>query len=335
MLQSLQIQNFQVHQRLKIQFDQPITTILGRSDIGKSAILRALELVMLNQPQGDAYIRDGSKGASVKLAVDGQTITRQRTKNENLYKIGDAVYKSFGTGVPEPIAKILNVSEINFQGQHDSPFWLSLSSGEVSRQLNKIVDLGIIDQSLKSIKSQSRTAKERIQVCHERLKESQTKQEKLQWVVQAEQDWEQVKQLDADRRERLASVERLRGIRQTLRSLKQTAQNANQRALSGSKVIESGKRLEDGFRQKEKLRKILQRLNRSVEIVSTVPDGAKLDQLAGVCEEKQRGIKPIRRLMKQLKSLDSELERRESELTEANENLEGLTQGEVCPICGK
>jgi AAA15 family ATPase/GTPase len=40
-MKKLRIKNFQIHKDLEIEFG-PITTIVGPSDIGKSAVLRAL-----------------------------------------------------------------------------------------------------------------------------------------------------------------------------------------------------------------------------------------------------------------------------------------------------
>lgn len=56
----LRIQNFQAHKDTTIEFDR-ITTIVGPSDIGKSAVLRALKWVAKNEPNGTSFVRDGDK----------------------------------------------------------------------------------------------------------------------------------------------------------------------------------------------------------------------------------------------------------------------------------
>lgn len=56
----LRIQNFQAHKDTTIEFDC-ITTIVGPSDIGKSAVLRALKWVAKNEPKGTSFVRDGDK----------------------------------------------------------------------------------------------------------------------------------------------------------------------------------------------------------------------------------------------------------------------------------
>ena len=74
MLEKLRIINFQKHEDLTVSFDDRITTIVGPSDVGKSAVLRALRWVLTNQPDGSGFIREGEKNASVVLRVDGRTI---------------------------------------------------------------------------------------------------------------------------------------------------------------------------------------------------------------------------------------------------------------------
>jgi len=185
-VESITIQNFQTHGRLSIEFDQHVTTIVGASDVGKSAILRALRWVCQNTPQGEAFVKYGEKGTTVKAVVDGHTVTRRRGKGINDYRLDDAgVDKAFGVTVPQHIQSVLRTAPINFQGQHDAAYWFSLSSGEVSRQLNEIVDLGVIDTTLSNLQSEVRKHKQVAQVCQDRLAEAVVEQEGLAWVLEA------------------------------------------------------------------------------------------------------------------------------------------------------
>lgn len=151
MFESLTIQNFQSHTKTKIRFDEAITTIVGSSDKGKSAILRALRWVCLNQPAGDSFRKRGTSITKVILRVDGHKIVRIRGSRKNQYIIDGKVLEAFRATPPDEVLQILKVSSHNFQRQHESPFWFSLTPGEVSRQLNSIVDLSIIDTTIKKI----------------------------------------------------------------------------------------------------------------------------------------------------------------------------------------
>ena len=194
MLEKILIQNFQCHSKLKIEFDPAITVITGSSDIGKSAILRALRWVCQNYPQGDQFVKDGTNGTTVKLIVDGREIKRKRGKGQNTYLLDKKVYKAFGSDVPDSIKNVLNLNDVNFASQHDSAFWFSLSAGEVSRQLNSIVDLGIIDSSLSAIGKKVRHTQQTIQICKERLSKAKERKEKVDWITKADTDYTKVEE---------------------------------------------------------------------------------------------------------------------------------------------
>jgi chromosome segregation ATPase len=175
-LESIALFNFQAHKHLVLGLSPTLTTIKGPTDAGKSAVLRALRWVCLNDMPGVEFIKEGTKRVSVALHVtDGSgahaVITRIKSKDGsvNTYALDDREYKAFGQGVPADIAQGLALSEINFQGQHDPPFWFSDTAGEVSRKLNSVIDLSIIDTTLANIGSAVRSAQERKSLCEERL----------------------------------------------------------------------------------------------------------------------------------------------------------------------
>ena len=165
----LQIQNFQRHEQLRLKLDESIVAITGQSDVGKSSVLRALRWLATNRPRGDGFVRDGGERTSVKIRVDGKTVERVRGKGENTYTVDGKVLEAFGTDVPEEIANLLNLGPENFQGQHDPPFWFCLTAGEVAKQLNKIVDLELIDQATARIATKLRKCKARVEVVESRL----------------------------------------------------------------------------------------------------------------------------------------------------------------------
>jgi len=179
-LSSLILENFQCHSRLKIDFDPRVTSIVGSSDVGKSAIIRALRLVCTNHPQGDAFIKEGANKCKVELIVDGRSIKRIRGKSENLYFLDDQRFAAFANNVPDPISDHLKIGGVNWQSQHDSPFWFSLTAGQVSREINEIVDLGAIDDALGYVASEVRMARNALTLAEERY--SVAKGNKLELV---------------------------------------------------------------------------------------------------------------------------------------------------------
>lgn len=196
MLKLLRLRNFQKHKKLTIKFSPQITTIVGPSDQGKSAILRALHWLAFNRPAGDAFRTHGTPETVAQLITDKHTITRRKGKGVNTYSLDKKKLKAFGSDPPEPIVNALQLQAFNFQLQHDSPFWLTLSAGEVAKRLNSVVDLTIIDESVKRARSAVRSleAEERVVVTRVRGLEDRTS--RLDWVEDAHANAAETRKLE-------------------------------------------------------------------------------------------------------------------------------------------
>lgn len=200
-LQRLQLRNFQRHENLKIVLDPLVTTIVGSSDAGKSSVVRALRWLSHNKPSGDAFVRRGESLCSVSLWVDGRKVSRRKGSATNEYFVDGEVYRSFGSDVPEPVADVLDLGDVNFQLQHDSPFWFSLTAGQVSRELNGVVDLDVIDRTLTGVASALRKARSVEEVCRERLESARRETEELSWVPEMAGEFDGLVALERDAEE--------------------------------------------------------------------------------------------------------------------------------------
>lgn len=161
MIEKLKIKNFQCHDNSELDFVPGVNVIIGDSDKGKSAILKALSWITDNKPLGNSFISKWGSKSEVTTIVDGISITREKSKTSNCYYIGDKeeIYKAMGNDVPETIQNILNISDINYQKQLAAPFLLSSNSGEVARILNKTANLNVIDTTISKINSTMKAEK--------------------------------------------------------------------------------------------------------------------------------------------------------------------------------
>jgi exonuclease SbcC len=197
MIEAVRLLNFQRHKRLVVRFDPKVTTIIGSTDVGKSSVIRALTWVFTNSPSGDDFITWGETRTQVDVKVDGRTITRVRGKGENSYALDGKVFKAFSTDVPDEIRKLLKVGDINLQTQYDAPFWFSIrNKAEIGRQLNKIVDLSVIDESISKVSSLVRTTKTKIVVIEERLDAAKIAVDRLKHVKEMDADLVKVEELE-------------------------------------------------------------------------------------------------------------------------------------------
>lgn len=155
MLRKIRLTNFQCHRRLEMEAG-PLTVITGKTDAGKSAVIRALRWVLLNDLSGVSFITQGQSVCSVRVWFDDFWVERIRSTSKNIYRMkskGEEVkeYKSFNNRVPEDIEKRLGLSSDNLQGQHDPIYWLSLPDTQAAELLNSIVNLDRIDRGLAKV----------------------------------------------------------------------------------------------------------------------------------------------------------------------------------------
>lgn len=159
-INKLKLVNFQSHKNTEIKFDKGLTVILGQTDQGKSAIIRALKWVLYNEPRGTDFITAGCNSCRVTLEMnDGTIITRARDKNKNRYILQKdnkkEVFEGFGNIVPLEIVKAHGIpkiqidkdvkSAVNLAEQLEPPFLISETGGNRAKALGRLVGVHIID----------------------------------------------------------------------------------------------------------------------------------------------------------------------------------------------
>lgn len=343
MIESLQIENFQKHHKLRIKFDPNITTIVGPSDTGKSSIVRALGWVAFNSPSGTAFIREGSKGCSVSLKTEHNTIKRSRGKSINYYDVDGKRLEAIRKGdVPEDVIDALRLDRLNFQFQHDSPLWLSDSPGEVAKKLNEIVNLDLIDRVLANLSRQYRHVDSEVTVTQNRLIRARSIQSDLQWVAEAEKEYERIEStsanLDKVRRseidlesvinslvEKIDTIKRCEDIiipAQTdadavdavISELKDVSRKETQ--LSG--IVKQLREIEDELKQFEDLGGIEYSIDQLIEV--------KQDLYSATSAETQ-----LTSIIEHLRVWQNRLQTEEDALAELQTQYDSI---ETCPICG-
>lgn len=341
MVEKLQIRGFGANEKLDVEFGPHVTSIVGKNFIGKSWLLRALKWVCLNKPAGDAYINWDSNEAKVRMSIDSKKVIHIRSKSDNSYRLSGRTkpYTGFGNEVPKDIAEIINLSELNFQGQHSTkenriPFWFSETAGEVSRQLNSIVNLEIIDKTLANIDSEKRKASTLIEV----VEQSLTK------AVQEKKELVYVKDLD----EELKSVEKLQSEYEKIRRECATIDELVNQAESHKSVQENRLKLVSDTNLAVSAGDKCLKIVNSVEKLSKLIESAQNFQ--SVLDNRPPSIKPLEKLRDKSKALTSQCltlqnlitiiqhrrERKckaERELQKLKRELEEIAEGR-CLLCG-
>ena len=71
------LENFQSHKNTSLEFDRGLNVILGNSDSGKTAILRAIKWALYNEPQGDYFIMQGQNQVLVEIEFSNGAIIKR------------------------------------------------------------------------------------------------------------------------------------------------------------------------------------------------------------------------------------------------------------------
>lgn len=333
MIESLELQGFQKHKQIKLKLSKYITTIVGLNDEGKTALIRGLYWIAANEPHNDKFINwymDYAKGV---LCLDGHRIVRYKSKNRNYYKLDDnKPHKAPGFGVPEDIAKILNLGRINFQFQRDSVFLIGGSPSQISRDLNSVIDLEIMDDFLANVSSEARLRTTEEKIIRSRLKEAKQRKQELSWVKRIDSDLQAIEQLDkALTRERRDSDFLGDSIDKGAK-LQKEATEAKEFITDASALVDIGEEV-------VKLRKAMVELDIGISSYEEaeelskeeIPDITELEEITNKLEKEKFDYVYLGRILQELRRLDREIN--DNGIHELEHQLRKESGG-ICPTCG-
>jgi exonuclease SbcC len=184
------IENFQSHAYTEIEFSDGLNVLVGPSDSGKSAVLRALRWVLFNTPRGTDMIRTGAKKCQVRLILqDGTEIIRERDRSAvNRYILRkpqgeELIFEGFGSEIPQEILNAHKLKPIEIESrpfllqlgtQLEGPFLLSETAGMKAKMIGMISGAHVIDKALKQANSdllQISQRQKQLQTDREQVKE--------------------------------------------------------------------------------------------------------------------------------------------------------------------
>jgi len=162
-IKKLQIKNFQSHKDTTLAFDEGLNVIVGSTNTGKSAILRALKKVIRDTPSGNNFVNVDEKECVINVTTENDTITRRIAVSSNgdtktnEYILNGVLFAKFGKEVPIEIINALRMSEIdfdtikldlNFADQLEGPFLLTSPPSLKAKVLGKLTGVDVLDRSI-------------------------------------------------------------------------------------------------------------------------------------------------------------------------------------------
>lgn len=351
MIKNLKIKNFQCHQEQEFELDSGVNVFVGKSGAGKSAgVVRPLKWLVFNRPLGDSFRRWGSDTTWTEIQLaEGVNIARKKSDKENCYEMLEGVkgvqyFSSFGQTPPESIQSVLNLSQINFQFQHDQLYLLSHSPSEVGRILNELTGMDRIDRAFSNIGSRIRRETQEV-TTSAALKEKIEKElehfidlDKLDLSISVYEELDNQASVKAIRASSLRSLsiriansdERI-GLFKGFTKLQQTISETDQRFALFEELSDRGVGLYT-------ISGAISLANNKIRALSRVSELAeRLENLqAGKirAEELESQAKAIEMLATRRWSLGAQIGKMETVLEDLHQQFDELMPDQ-CPLCGR
>lgn len=137
------LENFQSISKASLEFVQGINIIVGQSNSGKSAILRAIKGAVLNPSGSQKYIKNGTKSFNVNVEYEGNSIGWSRDSKSPKYTInGEEYLKVGGSNLQDVCPKSGFVLDergnlMNIESELELPFPFDKSNSELFKLFEK------------------------------------------------------------------------------------------------------------------------------------------------------------------------------------------------------
>lgn len=346
MIKQLTIQNFQSHKYSELQFSDGVNVIVGSTDSGKTAIIRALKWLVWNRPGGDSFRSHWSKekgNTFVEIQTDKHNITRLKSKSNNEYSLNGVVFNAFGTEVPKEIQEALNINEINLQQQLDSPFLLSKSAGEVAHHFNTIAHLDKIDSGIKNIQTQIRTLSINIDTSTDRVNKLTTDIAEFDFIDKFEIELEVIEATQKSLTNKIISKNKLSALlksRQEIKNEKNKLKEVLSLDVPLSALSELIKRNEERKKRRETLASILSKyeeVRKQIEEQEALTEAEQsiqniLNRYSKLASKKE-SKKELNILVLTITNIKNSIRATKRIMKEREEELQNKMPI-ICPFCG-
>jgi DNA repair protein SbcC/Rad50 len=346
LLKSLSLSNFQSHKKSLLEFSPNVNSIIGSSNSGKTAILRALYWIIYNRPSGIDFVshwnRD-KKGnpvnkTSANIVFDNEEIERIKSEEQSGYLVNGKLLEAVGLSVPDSVSQLINMDEVNIQRQMDSPFLLSESPADVARFFNKIINLDLIDEVLSKAENKRRKLNASIESNQERKKSLTLEIENYNWLDLAESLFEKIDNIETKNKELIEKKEAIYSLMITLNGTVVT-KNKYEKIINDSDIIiEKLERFIGANKEHEKKKAEIKTILMYYEEAHLVLVNTKgiekaskiIEQIEEIDNEDDQDKKDL------LQSIIETLETTEINIDKYKKQIDKLEKQlpDICPLCG-
>jgi DNA repair protein SbcC/Rad50 len=210
----VEVENYQAIEKASLRLGR-FTVVTGPTGSGKSAVIRAIKLVVFNA-RGTSYIRHGAKACKAALGFQGEIAVvgiERGGRGSDKYRLVTldldparldqpvvAEFTKLAGQVPPEVQAVLHLGEVNFAGQFDGPYLLGATGAQVARTLGELTNITLLFDA-------AREANRRKQDTSRQLK---TAEQELAFLVAQAASFRTLavrREAALEARERLASID--------------------------------------------------------------------------------------------------------------------------------
>ena len=271
-LTEIRLENFQDHRDSVVCLTNGINLIVGSSDAGKSAILRAVNFVFHNNLKGDSFIRHGTTECRVTLKFsDGVEVTRIKGNDVNSYNLKDSEgnnhsFPKVGTSVPEEIKKQLGEPPLDdkkrpiaYADQMANLFLVDLSPADLPRTLSELTGIQNLQSAAETLSKNARSFDRVIKDKNDKIEKLNVELEKYSYV---DKDYESIESIE----QKLDSIND---------EIKKT-NKARQFIIDNNKIVQEAKSLKKKIDLNSKLSNLNVKFKNLEQIYSNVASAKRI-----------------------------------------------------------
>ena len=355
MINSIKMNNFESHKNTLIELHSGVNVVEGKSDEGKSSIIRAIKWNTQNRPQGNAYRSDSlnekDKLTEVSINYNEQIITRARdgkSSGINHYQINDnEPLRALRSDVPDEVQDISKIKSVNIQGQHPTEqyFLLADKPGQVAKRFNEVAGLVVMDKALLDINSQVRSCNSKIKEYKNEIKNKLTELEESEWIESAEKMAKKLKGLNERIYKKQTEITILNNHLVTIEKTNKQIQDFQ----NLDKAIKMLEKLKSKMQSIKDEKSDINTLLNTILVVNDVNSQLKsytdtdaasklLKQLVlsnSKTEQLFNEIDDINLLLNKINANQSELKYAERKLADIQKRFNDIRENQNCPVCGR
>ena len=297
MIQKLKIQNFQAHKNLELELKPGINLILGDSNIGKTSIIRALQLLLTGNPKTPIYA--SGNPVKIEMILNNKVYSVEKTIKKD--KVTKTIWNVNGQEYDGANFKPdIGLSEINIQSQFEPFYMLSKTPGQIGKEIQIVTGINLADEIKTELNTEINTFKTEINRLENSIK---TDKKELSEYPDLKQIRKQIRRYERIAEKRKKEENRLKEVEKLLKKYHELKQSI----LVSKKEIQHLESIKDKIEKYE---------TESIKI-----------------REEKKKKQGIMKLIEKVIRLKNDIEKSEINIDKIKKEYQ-KELGDICPTCG-